>query len=89
MVYMWTNGDDFVIAHDAEVARQLIMRDSGYYEDDIGTVAEWRKVPEDRVWTLCDEDDPDKVENISICALLSRHVALHGETPLFQWSSSW
>lgn len=85
MTRLWTNGSDYVIAESAEAALKHAMEASDLSEDDLGSVEEWRTVPEERVLTLRDEDGR-AVENVSVCAILARHTL---EVPFYWWSSEW
>ncbi len=87
---MWSNGTDYVIAETAEAARAMVMapEHGGMDAEDALPVEEWGPVPEAAVWSLCDEDSGER-ENISVCAIIARHVAEAGPVPLYQWSSEW
>ena len=85
-VKLWTNGTDFVMAESAEQAiAEVTGPNGGLDAESAGEPREWSTEPESIVWTIHD-DETGGVENISICALLARHVAEGGPIPFYQWS---
>lgn len=79
---VWTDGEDWIIAETAERAHELRAESYGEGPDDMGSVSDWRALPDDKPISV--HDDCDDTTTVRTAA---EWVAAEGEGVLC--SANW